>query len=166
VALRKELLLAEDSRFAIRSVSYLGSDRFIMATPGTGTPAGPGFVFEGVNEALNLEGTLAGLDRVLSQLDITAMTEEMRSTVAELMTALRRAMPSLDSGLAGTVRELDRIADGVDSLHAMLATPSTARKLLTSDELYTELRRTNTELQALLADIREHPERYFSLRLR
>lgn len=155
-----------DSRFAIRSVSYLGSDRFVMVTPGAGEPADTGHLFVGVNEALSLEGTLGKLDALLAQLDVTAMTAELRAATDSLLKAVRGTLPAINQTMTGVTGELDRIADGIDSLRATLAAPSTVRRLLTSEELYGELMKTTAELRSLIGDIREHPERYFRLRLR
>ncbi|MEO0073992.1 MAG: MlaD family protein [candidate division WOR-3 bacterium] len=158
--------LPTNSRFAIRSVSYLGNDRFVMVTPGTGMPAEAGHVFVGVNEALSLEGTLARLDTLLVQLDVARVTAELRSATDSLLRVVKGTLPAVNSVMAGVVDEMARIADGVDSLHAALTTPSTVRRLLTSEEFYQELMTTTTELKALVTDMREHPERYFRLRLR
>lgn len=159
------LRLPRDSRFAIRSVSYLGSDRLVMVTPGTGAPADTGEVFMGVNEALSLEGTLARLDALLAQLDLTSMSTGLQTATDSLLKAVRGVLPAVNSAMAGATSELERIADGVDSLRVVLTTPSTVRRLLTSEELYSELMKTTAELRTLIVDIREHPERYFRLRL-
>lgn len=165
LALSREVKLSSDTRFVIRSVSYLGSDRYVLVMPGCGPQVVSSQEFVGENEALSLETTIAKLDNVLTQLDLTTLTGELHQTMDEFIEAVRQALPALNSGAVQIVEEMKRVSGSIDSLTRMFYTESTARKLLTSDSLYNELRNTNLQLQTLLRDMQERPERYFRLRL-
>lgn len=172
VRLDRAVSLTSESRFSIRSVSYLGSDRYLMVTPGTGTPVPEGMSFEGFNEALDLEETFLRLDRIVAQLDPEELRAELRNTITELVGTLDGPMQRFEGRLAGFDRSLGRASDelvqvaaSLDTLAGLLSPNSTAGRLLGSDELYEELRKTNLELQVLLADIRANPKRYFKVSL-
>lgn len=172
VRLDRRVLLSENAAFAIRSVSYLGSDRYLMVTPGRGPAAAEDAVFEGVNEALDLEATFLRLDRVVAQLDPAQLRTELRNTIQDLVESLDRPMArfetrlgSFDRSLGQAGEQLERVSTSLDSLAGLLRPGSTASRLLSSDDLYEELRRTNLELQALLADIKANPKRYFKVSL-
>ncbi len=170
VLLDRDVELTRDTRFAIRSVSYLGSDRYLMVTLGSGPAADAGLVFDGVNEALDLEETFLRLDRMLGRIDPSALTGELRKVGEELMATIQRQLDRfhgqigrLNQNLDVAAQELQGLSEGLDSLAGLLAPESTAGKLLNSDELYEEVRKTNQELQELIADIKKNPKRYFKI---
>jgi phospholipid/cholesterol/gamma-HCH transport system substrate-binding protein len=164
IALDRDVALTEDTRVAIRSVSYLGSDRYLMVTPGTSSRAAPGARFDGQNEALDLEETFLRLDRMLSSLDPTRITAELARARDDLVRVIDSGLASFTHDFGRATDDLGRVASGVDTLVRMLDSESSAGKLLTSAELYDELRQTNVELKALVTDIREHPERYVKVK--
>ncbi|MEO0081803.1 MAG: MlaD family protein [candidate division WOR-3 bacterium] len=170
VGLDRDVELTEDSRIAIRSVSYLGSDRYLMVTIGKGPAAPADMVFEGHNEALNLEETFLRLDRMLAGFDPSALgrgvedrARELLSGIAAEVAQLGRRFDRFSTGFESTGRALERVAAGLDSLSGLLADSSSAGRLLKSDELYQEIRQTNEALQALIADMRQNPRRYFRI---
>ncbi len=165
LVLEKDVKLTRDTRFAIRSLSYLGSDRYLMVTPGTGAAATDTTVFQGITEVLDLEAALVRLDELLGQIDPEDLTEEMRRTKDELISILDRRLRALDSGFVLTSRNMQQLSTILDSLSGMLEGESTARKILTSPELYEELLTATRQLKNLIDDIKSHPERYFRLRL-
>ncbi|MEO0009083.1 MAG: MlaD family protein [candidate division WOR-3 bacterium] len=165
VALAEDVRLCKNARFAVRSLSYLGSDRYLTVDPGVGEPADNTMVYYGTNEVLDLESTFLKLDRLMSLVNPDSLSAELRQTRAEIMELVNLRLSSLDSGFSITSRNIQRLAGLVDSLTLLLNRESTARKLLTSPELYEELLRTSYELRELMSDIRNHPERYFRLRL-
>jgi len=164
-ALDRDVRLTTDTRFAIRSVSYLGSDRFLMVSPGTGPPAEPGFCFEGLNQTLDLEATFARLDELLALIDPDKLTAELRETRDDLLRLVRMRLAGLDSGVVLAASQMQRLAAGIDTITSLLNRESSARQLLTSPELYNEMMGTTRQLKELLTDIREHPEKYFRVRL-
>ena len=165
VALSGDVLLRRNARFAVRSLSYLGSDRYLIVHPGYGELADDTTTFSGVNEVLDLETTFLRLDRLIATIDPQDLTAELRQTREEFIRLINQRLRGLDSGFIVTSSSIERLAVIVDSLTTMLNQESTARKLLTSPELYEELVRTSRQLQELMADIKEHPEKYFRLRL-
>lgn len=165
LAIDKDVKLTQDARFAIRSLSYLGSDRYLRITPGEGTVAEDTITFNGVNEILDLESTFLRLDRLLGEIDPTLLSGELRRTREELLRLVNSRLRGLDSGFVVTAANIQRVTVILDSLTQLLGKESTARKLLTSPELYEELIRTNRQLQEIITDIKTHPERYFRLKL-
>lgn len=165
VGLERDVPLTQDTRFAIRSLSYLGSDRYLAVTPGTGLDATETAVFQGVNEVLDLETTVTRLDRILSEINPEVLTVELRQTRDELLQMINTRLVALDSGFALTSKSLTRLSGVVDSMILLLNRESSAGKLLTSTEFYEELLTTSRQLKELITDLRAHPERYFRLRI-
>lgn len=163
VALDRDVRLTDSARFAIRSISYLGGDRYMMVAPGTG-PATARTVFEGRNEALDLEETFLKLDRLLAGADMNKLTDELARARDELMSMLHVSIGGVTNDFARLTSDISRIADHVDTLSARLNNESTVSKLASSTELYEELRTTNARLQELVTDIQAHPERYVKVR--
>ncbi len=170
VAIDGDVKLTEDTKFAIRSVSYLGSDRYLMVTTGSGPEARPGYVFEGTNEVLSLESTFLRLDRMLESLDPVSLEkdieEKARLFLDSFACEIRNFAVGVDRlgvGLEEADRSLQAISCRLDSLVGLLEAPSTLGKLLRSEELYQELRATNEKLQSLLIDIKSNPRRYFRI---
>lgn len=168
ILLDHEVVLTTDTRFAIRSVSYLGSDRCIMVTLGQGPEAPDNHAFEGVNEALDLEETFLRVDRMMERLDPERLTDELRKAARDILDAVSKELGKLNAGLAGlnrgftgTATELTAMTARIDSLTRLFDRSSTAGRILSSDELYEELRETNAELRSLLGDVRQNPRRYF-----
>ncbi len=164
IALDRDVALSVDTKFAIRSVSYLGSDRYVMVVPGTGSPAPDGHRFQGANEALDLEETFLRLDRLLSSLDPTELTGELKNLSNELMETVRSQLIGFNTSFSLASAELARLSARLDTFVQSISRESSAGKLLSSSELYDEVRKTNSELQSLVKDIKENPERYLRLR--
>ncbi|MGQ9678435.1 MAG: MlaD family protein [bacterium] len=163
--LEHDVPLTQDTRFAIRSLSYLGSDRYLTVTPGSGPNARANDVFQGTNEVLELETSLARLDRILTELNPEILTTEFRQTRNELLRIVNSRLNGLDSSFAVTGRSLSRLSNIVDSMIMILNRESSAGKFLTSTEFYEELLITSRELKDLIIDLKTHPEKYFRLRI-
>ncbi len=170
VALDRDVVLTEDARFSIRSVSYLGSDRYLMVKLGSGQPVGTGYVFEGANEALDLEEVFLKLEGMMDSATPEALAERLKqageglvqSVQAELA-GFRGQVGAFNDNLVATTGQLERLGRGLDSVIGMVRPGSSAGRLLQSDELYLELRETNDSLQSLLTDIKKNPKRYFKV---
>jgi ABC-type transporter Mla subunit MlaD len=172
VAVDNKVELTQDTRFAIRSVSYLGSDRYLMVKLGTGPVVQPGHEFEGVNEALDLEETFLRLDKVLNDIDPEQLAGNLRQAGDDLMKEVKAELDGLGTRLdrfnaafVMTADELAGLSQGLDSLSALLEPGSTAGKLLSTSELYDDVRATNKQLQDLIADIKANPRRYLKISL-
>jgi phospholipid/cholesterol/gamma-HCH transport system substrate-binding protein len=153
-----------DTRFAVRSISYLGGDRYLMVTPGDSGPATQDHVFHGVNESLELETTFLKLDRLLTELNPTELSGQLSKSANELVGTIQTELANFRSDFAGTAGNLNRLAARLDTFVQLIDTSSTAGKLVRSDSLYAEVRQTNVELKGLIADIKAHPSKYVNVR--
>jgi len=153
-----------DTRFAVRSISYLGGDRYLMVTPGDSAPAAPDHVFRGVNESLELETTFLKLDRLLTELNPTELSGSLSKSADELVGTIRTELANVRSDFSNTASNLNRLAARLDTFIQLVDTSSTAGKLVRSDSLYDEVRQTNIELKGLIADIKAHPEKYVKVK--
>ena len=183
VGLDRNIVPTEDTKFAIRSVSYLSSDRYVMVTLGSGPAARVNYVFAGTNEALNLDKMLVGLDRVLAYLNPSELGKEVGEQAKVLVNELSGSLGQLTGGIseqlgkfsggldqfnanfAGTTGQLTRLGGMLDSLQGLLRGSSTAGKLFETDELYQEVRKTNQQLQMLFEDVKKNPKRYFTVKI-
>jgi phospholipid/cholesterol/gamma-HCH transport system substrate-binding protein len=165
VALSTGVKITTDTKFAIRSLSYLGSDKYVFVTPGAESPASTKAVFYGNNESLNLEQTFLKIDRLLDSLAPLKLGAELNKIKNEFVAAIRSELKPF----AGSVPELttvfSRLSVKFDSLSNLLTKESTVKELLTSKELYNEVIATNRQLQDLIKDIKANPQRYIQLRL-
>jgi len=166
----RDVNLTEDTRFSIRSVSYLGSDRYLLVKLGAGPAVGPDHVFDGANDALDLEETFLRIDGMLNIATPETLAEKLRAVGKELVSSLKTELGgfqgqvgAFNENLVAATGRLERLGQGLDSLIGLVKPGSTVGRLLQSDELYRELRATNDSLQGLLADIRKNPKRYFKV---
>jgi phospholipid/cholesterol/gamma-HCH transport system substrate-binding protein len=164
ILLDKDFEPTRDTRFAIRSVSYLGGDRYLMVTPGDSGAAEPGYAFKGANEALELETTFLRLDQLLTELDPTELSDQLGKAAGDLVATIDKELAAFRDDLSGTMGNFTRLAVRLDSLVGMVDKQSTAGKLMSSDSLYQELRLTNAKVQELVSDIKLHPENYVKVR--
>ena len=164
VLLDRDFQPALDTRFAVRSISYLGGDRYLMVTPGDSGPAAPGHVFHGVNESLELETTFLKLDRLLTELNPTELSGALSKSAGDLVGTIRTELANVRSDFSSTAGNLSRLAARLDTFVRLVDANSTAGKLVRSNELYDEVRQTNTELKGLIADIKAHPDRYVKVK--
>jgi len=153
-----------DTRFAVRSISYLGGDRYLMVTPGDSGPAAPNHLFHGVNESLELETTFLKLDRLLTELNPTELSGQLSKSANDLVVAIRTELADVRADFSGMAGNLGRLAVRLDTFVQLIDTNSTAGRLVRSDQLYDEVRQTNTELKDLIADIKAHPDKYVKVK--
>ncbi|MBM3330224.1 MCE family protein [candidate division WOR-3 bacterium] len=164
VLLDRDYQPALDTRFAIRSVSYLGGDRYLMVTPGDSGAAAPNHVFRGVNESLELETTFLKLDRLLAELNPTELSRALSKSASDLVGTIRTELATVTGDFTNTAGNLSRLAARLDTFVQLVDASSTAGKLVRSDSLYEEVRQTNIELHDLIADIRAHPDKYVKVK--
>ena len=153
-----------DTRFAVRSISYLGGDRYLMVTPGDSGPAAPDYVFQGINESLELETTFLKLDRLLTELNPTELSSALSKSAGDLVGTIRTELANVTGDFSSTAGNLSRLAVRLDTFVQLIDANSTAGKLVRSDSLYDEVRQTNIELKGLIADIKAHPDRYVKVK--
>ena len=164
VVLDRDFEPRHDTRFAVRSISYLGGDRYLTVTPGDSGPAAPDHVFQGINEALELETTFLKLDWLLTELNPTELSGALSKSAGDLVGTIKTELANVRSDFAGTAGNLSRLAARLDTFVQLIDTSSTAGKLVRSDSLYDEVRQTNTEIKGLIADIKAHPDKYVKVK--
>jgi ABC-type transporter Mla subunit MlaD len=164
IGVDREFEPTTDTRFAVRSISFMGGDRYLMVTPGDSAPAAPDYVFQGVNEALDLETTFLKLDGLLSELNPAELSDKLGKSVGDLVGTIRTELANVRGDFSSTAGNLSRLAARIDTFVQLVDTNSTAGKLVRSDELYDELRQTNTEIKGLIADIKAHPDKYVKVK--
>lgn len=165
VVLERDVRLTEGTRFVVRSLSYLGSDRYLAITPGKGRVVADSIGFQGENEVLDMETTFLRLNQLLNIVDPAVLSNELRQTRDEILGLVSIRLKGLDSGFVFTSANIQRLTMVVDSLTVLLRRESTVKKMLTSSEIYDELLKTTKQLQDLMLDIKNHPEKYFRLRI-
>lgn len=169
LALDRKVVLPKDSKIAIRSVSYVGSDRFIKITPGNADE--PADVYYGLNEALDLESMATQFDSLTIMLknlkigDLTKIATELSRDINKNMTKLVKMMKQPTEKINDVVEKTEHVVEQLDSLSMLLKGDGTVGKLLKSDELYEEVRQTNQALKDLIEDIKENPKRYINIKV-
>lgn len=122
----------------------------------------------------HLESTLAGIDRLVNNPDLTASLRALKDTLQDagkLVTKVDRQVDPLADDLKKTVREFGKLANNLDSQVGGVATGlnktmSTARGVLSEDSpLLVSLENTLQEISAMSRSIRQltnyldqHPE--------
>jgi len=164
VVLDRDFTPTLDTRFAVRSISYLGGDRYLMVTPGDSGPATRDHVFHGINESLELETTFLKLDRLLTELNPTELSGSLSKSAGDLVSTIRTELANVTSDFSSTAGNLNRLAARLDTFVRLIDTSSTAGKLVRSDSLYDEVRQTNVALKGLITDIKAHPDKYVKVK--
>jgi phospholipid/cholesterol/gamma-HCH transport system substrate-binding protein len=168
VSLSLDVKLTKDAKFSIRSLSYIGSDKYLFVEPGAGEPVADKTVFYGANESLNLELTFLKIDNLLDSLKPLQLGGEFNKIKDELLQAVR-GLPQTVKPFATSVSELttmlEKLSVKFDSLSSLLTKESTVKELLTSKDLYNEILATNRQLQDLIKDVKANPQKYIQLRL-
>ncbi len=122
----------------------------------------------------NLESTLAGIDRLVNNPDLTASIRALKDTLQDarkLVTRVDRQVDPLADDVKKTVKDFGKLADNVDTRVGGVATGfdktmSAARGILSEDSpLMVELENTLQEISAMSRSIRQlanyldqHPE--------
>ena len=171
LALDRDILLPEDSQVAIRSVSYVASDRYIKIIPGTSGEYAT--EFEGTSDAFDLEEVAARLDTLFGGLedfkissigDIAQdLSDDIDKNMGRLVTMMREPTNKLSSTIKKTeqvIEKTEQVIEGLDSLTSLMQGEGTVGKLMRTDSLYQELRESNQALKELLKDIKDNPARY------
>ena len=168
VALSPDVKLSEAAKFSIRSLSYIGTDKYLSVMPGMGEPVPANTLFYGENESLDLERTFLKVDNLLDSLKSLNLGTELNKTKDELLKVVRD-LPQTVKPFTSSINELTAVLEKIsvkfDTLGNLLTKESTVKELLTSKDLYNELLTTNRQLQDLIKDIKANPQKYIHLRL-
>jgi len=169
VALNRDVILPKDSKIAIRSLTYVGSDRFVRIIPGSSEETAE--VYSGFNESLDLESMATGLDSVIAVIKHLKM-DNLGKIAEDLSRNIDKNIKELTDIVKGPTEKIERVVEKVedvvvklDSLSLLFKGDGTVGKLLTSDDLYEEIRETNQSLKALIEDIKENPKKYINIKV-
>lgn len=164
LAVDRKIMLPKDSQIAIRSVSYVASDRFIKVIMGSSEEYAT--EFKGRSDAFDLEDIAARFDTLFSSIegiDINALgevakdlSEDIDRNMTRLVTMMNKPVTKLESVIVKT----EHVVEQLDSLTVLMQGDGTVGKLMRSDSLYEELRESNQALKDLLEDIKENPAKY------
>ncbi len=169
VALDRSVTLPKDSKIAIRSLTYVGSDRFVRIIPGSSEETAE--VYYGLNESLDLESMATGLDSVIAVIrnlkmdDLSKIAQDLSRDIDKNIKELTEIVKSPTEKIEHVVEKVEDVVVKLDSLSMLFKGDGTVGKLLTSDDLYEEIRETNQSLKALIEDIKENPKKYINIKV-
>jgi phospholipid/cholesterol/gamma-HCH transport system substrate-binding protein len=162
IALDRDIIVPEDSKIAIRAVSYLGGDKYIKISPGISSDAST--TFHGINETLELESLAQEFDGVISKIESFKLPD-LDKALVQLSRDIDQNIQALAEMVKGPSDKLEKLIVRLDSLSMLFEGEGTVGKLLKSDDLYEELRETNSALKALIEDIKENPQKYINIKV-
>lgn len=97
---------------------------------------------------------------------MSAMATENRQALRETVRDVNRLVTPNRVKLDSTIQALARASASLDSISQKINTgQGTAGKLVNDKELYEDVKKTNKELQALIADIKANPKKYLTVKV-
>ncbi len=162
LAIDRDVLLPDDSRIAVRAVSYIGADKYVKVTPGTGDKVPE--VYYGISGGLELDVLAGKLDSLITTFGKIKIPD-LDQAVRRLSDDISKNLERLSTMLKRPVDRIEVLVARLDSLSLLIQGEGTIGKLLNSDELYEELRETNKALKALVQDINENPKKYLQIKV-
>lgn len=165
ITLDRSVKLTKDTKFAIRSLSYFGTDRILTVTPGVGEIVSNTTTFYGVNEVIELESFFISLDKVIAKIESMPIIDELQELKTELYNKFDTLTKGFSMPLYEMTNQIQELVIKLDTLGKFLKQEGTVNKLMTSEELYQEVRDTNQKLKELLEDIKTNPKKYFTIKI-
>ena len=165
IIVAKDVALTEDTKFSIRSLSYFGTDRILTMTPGNGAEVANTTKFYGINEVLELEGFFLKFDNLVTKLQSVSVDSQLISIKKVLFGKFDTLAKGLEIPLTGITTQLEALVIKLDTLGDYLKSEGTVKKLVTSEELYHEVLKTNQKLRELLEDIKTNPKKYLTVKI-
>jgi phospholipid/cholesterol/gamma-HCH transport system substrate-binding protein len=165
ITLDKDVKLTEDTKFLIRSSSYLGADRVLVAITGTGPLMSKTTKFYGTNDVTDLESVFGKLNSIVTKLESGEFDKQIKSIKNDLLGRLDTLAKGFQSPMSDITKPFDAIVKTLDTLGKYLKSEGTVKKLVTSEDLYNEIRETNNSLRTLLDDIKANPKKYFTVKI-
>ncbi len=168
LAIERDIVLPKDSKISVRSISYVGSDRYVRVVPGSGEEVA--HIYYGFNESLDLESMAMQFDSLVVMIKNIAPDElDLNKIAMQLSRNIDKNIRLLTETVKRPTDKFEHLVEELDSLSALMSTlisgDGTVGKLLKSDELYEELRQTNQSLQDLVEDIKENPRKYINIKV-
>jgi len=112
-----------------------------------------------------------GLDSVIAVIKHLKM-DNLGKIAEDLSRNIDKNIKELTDIVKGPTEKIERVVEKVedvvvklDSLSLLFKGDGTVGKLLTSDDLYEEIRETNQSLKALIEDIKENPKKYINIKV-
>lgn len=165
IELDKNIQLTDDTKFAIRSLSYFGTDRILTVTPGLGNAVSNQTKFYGTNEVIELESFFVRFDKIIAELESIPIIDGLKDLKTELFNKFDTLADGFSVPLTEMTNQIEAMVIKLDSLGDFLKQEGTVKKMMTSEELYNEVRSTNFKLQELLEDIKTNPKKYFTIKI-
>lgn len=162
LAMDRDVVLPEDTRIAVKAVSYIGADKYVKVTPGTSDRIPD--VYYGTGGGLELDVLASKLDSLITtfgKIEIPDLDQAVRKLSNDISKSLER----LSIMIKGPVDRIEILATRLDSLTMLIQGDGTVGKMLKSDELYDEIRETNRALKDLVQDIKENPKKYLQIKV-
>lgn len=97
---------------------------------------------------------------------MSRMVSENRAALKETVHDVNQLISPNKEKLDSTIQHLSRASAALDSISYKINTgQGTAGKLVNDKELYEDVKKTNKELQALIADIKANPKKYLTVKV-
>jgi phospholipid/cholesterol/gamma-HCH transport system substrate-binding protein len=162
LAMNEGIILPEDTRIAVRSVSYIGADKYVKITPGKSDKVPE--VYYGSSGSLELEALAGKLDSLVTTFGKIEIPD-LDQAVRRLSDDISRNLERLSSTFKRPVDKVEILIARLDSLSMLIKGDGTVGKMLKSDELYEEIRETNLALKTLIEDINQNPKKYLQIKV-
>ena len=108
--------------------------------------------------------TLQHINSTAAQLN--QMATENRAALKETVRDVNRLVSPNQARLDSTIRALSRASAALDSIsYKINSGQGTAGQMVNSRELYDEVKKTNKQLQDLIADIKANPKKYLTVKV-
>ena len=162
LAIEKDIKLPSDSKIAVRSVSYLGSDRYVRVDLGKAQTASS--VYYGRNETLDIEAFATEFDSLVNMMKRIEVPD-LNKAITRIAEDIDRNTRQLSEMLRSPSEKIEKLVVRLDSLSGQFKKEGTLGRLMQSDELYVEVMETNQALKALIQDIKENPKKYINIKI-
>lgn len=162
LAIDKDILIPEDSEISIRSMSLMGTDRYVKIVPGKATTVAA--LYHGYNADFDLGSMAAQFDSLVIMIKNIELPD-LNKIALEFSRKLDKATQRLSGMFEGPSEKIEDLIVRLDTLSLHFTGDGTVGKLLKSDELYEEVRETNQALKDLIEDIEENPKKYINIKI-
>ena len=164
LAVDREITIPEDSKISIKSISYLGADRYVKIVPGTSDKTDS--IYYGKSGGLDLEGLATQLDSLMVVIKGFNLGDfDLNKIATRLTNNMNKSLQDLNKAVKGPSEKIENLAARLDSLTVLMTGDGTMGKLIKSDDLYEEVRQTNQALKSLIEDIEQNPQKYINIKV-
>ena len=112
----------------------------------------------------NISSTLKNLDQASQQLGL--MASQNRQALTQTVQDVNKLISPNKAKLDSTIQSLSRASANLDSIsYKINSGQGTAGQLVNNKELYEDLKKTNKQLQDLIADIKANPKKYLTVEI-